>query len=224
MKYMSLRNAYELVEHFTDLHEIHEKVVGVNMSDELPEQELIFRFIRGDAKVLELGGNIGRSSIVISKVLQKPHHHVVLESDPEIVKELVRNKQKNKCGFQVVNAALSEKPMIQNGWTTQCHDPQTTIPHGWKVVPTITLQQLMTLYPIPFDTLVVDCEGCLEPILRSYPFFLDNIHTIIIENDAQFISEESNNFIGSFIRKKGFRNVECRPLNHYPCFYQVWLR
>ena len=221
---MSLRNAYELVEHFTDLHEIHEKVVGVNMSGELTEQELIFRYIREDAKVLELGGNIGRSSIVISKILQKPHHHVVLESDPEIANELMQNKKANKCGFQIVNAALSEKPMIQNGWTTQLHEHNRIIPHGWKAIPTITLQQLQTLHPISFDTLVVDCEGCLEPILKAYPFFLDKIHTIVIENDAQFISQESNNFIDSFIRKKGFRNVECRQLEQYPCFYQVWLR
>ena len=113
--YGGLREAYKL-EVFQDLHEIHKRVVGVDMTKELPEQELLFRYIRGDAKVLEFGGNIGRSSIVISKLLDNPQDHVVLESDPKIAAQLEKNRRANGCGFVVVNAALSETPIIQKGW------------------------------------------------------------------------------------------------------------
>jgi hypothetical protein len=47
MSYHKLGMAYEndILEHFQNLHEIHEKVIGVDMSGELPEQELLFRYI-----------------------------------------------------------------------------------------------------------------------------------------------------------------------------------
>lgn len=227
MSYHKLGMAYEkdILEQFQNLHEIHEKVIGVDMSGELPEQELLFRYIHKDAKVLEFGGNIGRSSIVISKLLENPQHHVVLESNPDIAKELLKNRNQNHCGFHVVNAALSETPIIQNDWNTKPAPPHSTLPEGWKSVPTITYKELVRRYPIRFDTLVADCEGCLVPIFKSYPFLLDNVHTIVIENDAQYSSTQSNDYIQNFIRKHGFRSVECRAYNEeMPCFFQVWIR
>lgn len=226
MTYGRLDGAY--VECFEHLHEIHEKVVGVDMTGELPEQELLFRYIRGDAKVLEFGGNIGRSSIVISKLLDNPRNHVVLESDPKIAKQLEKNKQANGCGFTIVNAALSETPIVQRGWDAASVDlgsMSTPPPDGWNYVPTITWAQLKQKHPIHFDTIVADCEGCMEKIFQSYPHILDGIRTIIIENDAQLRDARANDFISSFIARRGFRSVECRALNSdRPCFFQAWLR
>lgn len=227
MSYKKLNNAYnDVVEKFQHLHELHEKVVDMDMSGELPEQELIFKHVRYNAKVLEFGGNIGRSSIVISKLLKNPQNHIVLESDPKIAKELIKNKINNNCGFIVINAALSETPIIQNGWTSKnITHTFTPLPKGWKYVPTITYQELLQKYPIQFDTIVADCEGCLEPIFKSYPYILDNIHTIIIENDAQFYNQKSNDYIQSFIKHKGFRSIECQDLDkRIKCFFQVYVR
>lgn len=227
MTYENLKDAY-FIENFQHLHELHEQVIGLDMNGELPEQELIFKYIKNNSKVLEFGGNIGRSSIVISKLLNNPKNHVVLESDPEIAKELIKNRDKNHCHFIVVNAALSETPIIQNGWSSKIVK-NTTIttppPQGWKYVPTITYHELIQKYRIQFDTIVADCEGCLENIFKSYPYILDNIHTIIIENDAQFYNEKSNEYIQSFIKHCGFRSIECKNLdNNISCFFQVWTR
>lgn len=226
MNYSNLRGAYNFIEHFANLHELHEKVINVDMNAELPEQELIFKFIKRDAKVLELGGNVGRSTIVISKLLGNPENHVVLESDPDIAKELTKNKIANKCHFKVVNAALSETPIMQSGWLAQNIEPtHTPLPAGWKYVPTITYKELEAKHNIKFDTLVADCEGCLEKIFKSYPRILDNIHTIIVENDAVFYNADMDTYIKSFIQKNGFRSVECKDLSpDKPCFYQVWVR
>lgn len=227
MNYSKLEDVYQFIEYYEDLHQIHEKVINVDMSQELPEQQLIFKYVRKDAKVLELGGNVGRSSIVISKLLKNPKNHVVLESDPDIAKQLIKNKIANHCGFHVVNAALSETPMIQNGWNAKnVEDKRTPLPNGWKYIPTIKYSELIKKFPIKFDTLVVDCEGCMDKILRSYPSILSNIHTIIIENDAQFINHNMNNAIRSFIKKHGFRSVECKKLSgsNLSCFFEVWLR
>jgi FkbM family methyltransferase len=220
-------NSYGFIENYQHLHEIHEKVVGVEMNRELPEQELIFKYVKRNAKVLEIGGNIGSSSIVISKILDNPKDHVVLESDPTIAQELIKNKITNNCGFHVVSAALSKTPMIQNGWNTKninAKSKSTPLPEGWKYIPTITYEELIKQHPIKFDTLVADCEGCLHPIFESYPHILNNIKTIVIENDAEFISPDMNNSIKSFIKSKGFKSVECRDLPPVSCFFQVWKR
>lgn len=43
MSYHKLGMAYEdVLEKFQNLHEIHEQVIGMDMSGELPEQELLF--------------------------------------------------------------------------------------------------------------------------------------------------------------------------------------
>jgi FkbM family methyltransferase len=227
MNYDNLQNAYQVVEHFSHLHELHEKVVGTDMSGELTEQELIFKHLPRNANVLELGGNIGRASIVISKLLKKPQHHVVLESDPVIAKELIHNKHANHCKFKVITAALSDTPMIQNEWNARnVKNTHTPVPQGWKYIPTITLDTLKEMHTIPFNALVADCEGCLGSILRSYPSFLDKINTIIIENDAQLTDMQNHKFIQNFIQNKGFHSVDCRELpgTPYSCFFQVWKR
>lgn len=220
MTYSGLREAYA----FQDLRGLHEKVVGVDMTGELPEQELLFRYIRGDSKVLELGGNIGRSSIVISKLLDNPQDHVVLESDPRSADQLRKNKKANGCGFQVVNAALSGTPILQKGWDSMPVYDTTPPPAGWDYVPTITWDELRQKHPIRFNTIVADCEGCMESIFRSYPQILDGIRTIVVENDAQFRDMRAHEFISSFIARRGFRSVECRDLDtSHPCFFQVWV-
>ncbi len=53
------------------------------MSDEYPEQFLTVRFIKPDHCVIEIGGNIGRNSCVISKFLNNSNNLLVIESDPK---------------------------------------------------------------------------------------------------------------------------------------------
>ena len=47
-------------------------------SDETYEQYMTYRFLPRNASVLELGGNIGRNSMLISSLLNDPTKHVVL--------------------------------------------------------------------------------------------------------------------------------------------------
>jgi FkbM family methyltransferase len=216
--YSCLENAY-VVEHYANLEEIHGTIRDMDMASEINEQHLIFKHLPRNAKVLELGGNEGRASMIITKLLKNPSHHVVLESDPVIAEKLEHNKRKNRGKFHVVNAALSEKPMMQKEWVVQ-ELTTPTPPEGWTIVPTITYRELQKKHPIPFDTLVVDCEGCLGPIFRSYPQILRTVRTIIIENDAVFISHDLNEEIKSFLTKNKFRCVE----SWHTGFYEVWKR
>ena len=204
-----------------NLQEIHNHTRGVDMRGELPEQQIIFDYLPRNSKVLELGGNIGRSSIIISNLLNNPLQHVVVESDPKIAKHLKTNRDRNNLKFHIEVGAISNKKIIQKEWNTKVLDTNT-IPNGWKEVPTITLSNLYNKYNINFDTIVADCEGCLFDILKNNLWILPQIKTIIIEND--FDKKEFEKFLESY----GFSSKHCKDGVDIPkkfdnkCFYQVW--
>jgi len=212
---------------FTTLNELHQSIHGVDMHEELPEQELIFAHLDRDSKgVLEFGGNIGRSSLVINKLLKHPEHHVVFESDPVIAQQLESNRDTNHCSFQIIPACLSDKAMVQHGWstTTTGDAPQG---NSWKSVPNLPYSVFKEQYSwIEFDTLVVDCEGCLASILKDHgEDLLSTIQTIIIEHDDRFNRNVPQNYIRPFLLNHGFESVQRLDLNSdHKDFHEVLRR
>ena len=132
-----------------------------NKYDELPEQLMAVTFIKSNDIVLEIGGNIGRNSGVIGKILNDSNNLLVIESDPLSVSKLEENKNINSLNFKIEGSAISKVPFIQNEWNTK---PQIDnfIPEDWKIVNTITWDDLKQKYNMNFNVLVVDCEGILK--------------------------------------------------------------
>jgi FkbM family methyltransferase len=142
------------------LHSIHQqlKLEHGTFNDEYPEQLMAVKYIKGNEKVLEIGGNIGRNSLIIGYLLNKCNNNnfVTLESDSDICVKLKHNRDINKLDFFVEDMALSKRNLIQTGWNTIVSDE---LLEGYKQVKTITLDNLKEKYKIDFDTLVLDCEG-----------------------------------------------------------------
>jgi FkbM family methyltransferase len=199
-------------------------------NEEFPEQLMVTRYLTGNEKVLELGGNIGRNSLIISWILSQNNNTslVVVESDTAISKMLEENRALNDASFQIENAALSKRKLVQRGWNTIISDVAID---GYKPVNTITLQELNMKYNIPFDTLIIDCEGAFYYILKDMPEILNNIKLIITENDYKDI--EHKNYIDNILKLNGFYveysekgSQEAFDLK-FPCylnFYEVWKR
>jgi FkbM family methyltransferase len=188
--------------------------------DELPEQKMVLRYLTGKEKVLEIGGNIGRNSLIIASILKKNSNLVTLESDINISKQLTDNRDLNNFNFHIENSALSNRKLIQCGWDTI---PSDTLQPGFSWVNTITLDKLQTKYNIKFDTLVLDCEGAFYYILMDMPEILNNINLIIMENDYREISKK--NYIDEILIKNKFYTdyIECGGWG--PCynnFFEVW--
>lgn len=180
---------------------IHNKLI-INhgcLNDELPEQKMVVRYLTGNEKILEIGGNIGRNSLVIASILQDSSNLVTLETDVNISKQLIENRDLNKFKFHVENSALSNRRLIQKGWDTIPSDILKK-DHFW--VNTITLENLKTKYNIDFDTLVLDCEGAFYYILMDMPELLNNINLIIMENDYYDISKK--NYVDEILIKHNF--------------------
>lgn len=186
---------------YDKIKDIHSKlkIKHGSLDDEFPEQKMAVRYLTGKEKVLEIGGNIGRNSLVIASILEDSANLVSLESDATIAAQLQENRDLNNFKFHIESSALSKRRLIQKQWETL---PSDTLRDGYHWVDTITLDKLNAKYNIEFDTLVLDCEGAFYYILMDMPEILNNINLIIMENDYFEISKKK--ICGRNISKKQF--------------------
>jgi FkbM family methyltransferase len=195
------------------------KIKYGSFNDELPEQKMAVRYLTGTEKVLEIGGNIGRNSLVIASIIDNSNL-VTLESDTNIAKQLEENRNLNNYTFHIENSALSKRKLIQKDWDTM---PSDSLKEGYKWVNTISFDELTRKYNIEFDTLVLDCEGAFYYILMDMPEILTNIKTIIMENDYHNISYK--NYVDSVLKGRNFY-VDYQQAGGWGCcrdnFFEVW--
>lgn len=208
------------------LKKIHSKLTLLHGSflNEYPEQLMAAMFLSPHAKVLELGGNVGRNSCVIATILKHSENLVTMEPSEEYAQLLQENRDFNDLHFHIEVSALSKVPLIQQEWKTI---PSETLLPGWTPVRTTTFDQLQDKYGLIFDTMVIDCEGAFYHILKEDPTILQNIKTIIIENDF-FDDFQQLDFVQEHFRKYGLRIVYDQPLEvpqlTIEHFYQVWMK
>jgi len=195
------------------------KIHHGGFNEELPEQKMSTRYLTGNEKVLEIGANIGRNSLVIASILGNNNNFVTFESDANIAKQLTENRDLNNFNFHIEGVALSNRNLIQRGWNTI---PSETLIEGYSWVNTITLDNLKTKYNIEFDTLVLDCEGAFYFILMDMPEILNNINLIIMENDYGDISHK--NYLDNVLRKNNFYRDYVEGLGSCSNFFEVWKR
>lgn len=220
---ITLPNTVSIIESpISKLNKIHKnlKFLGGRLTDELPEQLMVVKFLDPNSKVLELGSNIGRNTLVISSILNNDSNLVTCESDVQICHDLEINKNINNMKFNIENSALSYRNLIQKGWDTI---PSDTLLPGYKQVNTVTFEQLEEKYAITFDTLVVDCEGALYYILKDKGDILKNIKMVIMENDYWEI--EKKVFVDKMLESYNFGCIYREAGGWGPCFdyfFQVW--
>ena len=204
------------------ISEIHSKlkIKYGSFNDELPEQKMVVRYLTGNEKVLEIGGNIGRNSLVIAFILGNKNNFVTLESDLNIAEQLIENRDLNNFNFNIECSALSNRKLIQKGWDTI---PSDILLNDYKWVNIINLENLKRKYNIEFDTLVLDCEGAFYYILMDMPEILNNINLIIMENDYWDITHK--NYIDNILTKNNFNRDYVESGGWGPCynnFFEVW--
>lgn len=208
------------------IHE-HLHFLGGSLQDEGPEQEMAIEFLQPEDRVLELGSNVGRNTMIISALLRDSKNLVTLETDPNACRVLEQNRGLNGFSFEIVNAALSSRQLVQKGWVTV---PVLTPEHLALLknqlhveVSTITWDALKS--KLDFNVLVADCEGALYYIIQDFPTFLDGFHRLILENDYQDAAQKSQ--LDQVFASKGFKRVRCRGGGWGPCkdcFFEVWSR
>ncbi len=226
----------EILNVYTKLKHIHSnlKFIGGSLNDEYPEQTMVVKYLNPNSKVLELGANIGRNTLIISTILKNDKNLVTFETDIKNVDILRKNRFINKYHFNIEHAALSKRRLIQrNGsWDSQPINDNENVPDGYFEINTISLDKVQEKYNMQFDTLVADCEGALYYILLDDPNFLKNFNLIILEND--FKIKEHKEYVNHVFKTNNFTNIFTQALDNegmkpvfkytYDEFFQVWQR
>jgi FkbM family methyltransferase len=195
---------------------------------EYPEQLMVMKNVNENSKVLEIGGNVGRVSHIIQTILNNSKNHVIMECENDMANKLRSNLSMN--GFDDINIetnCLSKAPLYMDGG----HGPRPL--EDFKEtekpveVPTISYSEICKKYNINFDILVADCEGSLFYIFKEDPDMLNNLHTVIMENDYYDITHKQT--VDALLKIKGFKLVYQEkgvPWASWSCcyeyFYEVW--
>jgi len=178
---------------------------------ELPERQAVARYLRRDLPVIELGGSIGVVACVTNKLLKDPKAHIVVEANPLAIPYLERNKQRNRCEFEIVNRAIAygadtvtfrpSSDMCGNSITAEGDQPSVT-------VPTSQLRDLVRHRGFSRFTLVCDIEGLEYDLVQHEADVLKNADTIIMETHARLIGKDKNHSMMTRLKELGFRVIE----------------
>jgi FkbM family methyltransferase len=222
----SLRNMLGSSYDLQKIHDFTRLLIG-SMKDELPEQELALEFIRPDDHVVELGSNIGRNTIVLSCILTDPSKQLVtFECNPDFIDILRFHRDINGLEFQIINSALSKRPLYIRDWETTT-ERNINSSDEWKEIKTMDWKTMEDTYPEFHPTvLVADCEGALYPIFKDdSEEILKNLRCVIMENDYHDIDQYI--YVQTQLVKHNFLCHKTIGGGWGPCanfFYQVWIR
>lgn len=196
-----------------------------NFNDELTEQIMSAKFIDHADIVLEIGGNHGRNSLIISSLLKDSKNLVVLETLTNCCQILKKHRRINKLNFHIENSALSKQKLLQRGWHCFPYDSVSN-PEKYRNVNIMSYKDLINKYKLNFNVLVLDCEGAFYYILQDFPEIINNINKILIEND--FNNNEHKEFVHNLLIKNNFKIVYSQDFNvgkkHFQDFHQTWIR
>ena len=203
--YIYNNKKYYLLRNNPYVDEIHDKLKmkhgDFKKKSEYWEQTMIEKYIKPDSKILELGPNIGYSSLLANYKLIDKNNHLCIETIKDNVNALKENRDLNNAKFKIFTGAISSKPLYQKGW--RCYD--YPIENSVKVN-TKTFDEIKKEFNINFDTIIADCEGCIVPILKENVSLLKNIKLIIIEHD--FSSIDDLNYFNNLMKNNNFKLID----------------
>jgi FkbM family methyltransferase len=169
-------------EGFIDILDYHYYDENNNKIDnsvaERDEQDMAILYIEPTDIVLELGARYGTVSVLVSKIVENTGKLVVVEPDPTVINALKNNQKINKADFEILDKIIANSPkkLIFNGYSTFIVDDT-------ECNNCISYNEFKKLYPYNFNTLIADCEGCLEEFINMLDDDLNNYNKIIFEAD-----------------------------------------
>ena len=181
---------------------------------EVPEQDVVSKYINQDDKVLELGARYGTVSAIILDIISDIKNCVIVDPDKNIIQALTNNL--NNCGYgdaQIFVGTIGpHKKKIHSDkgygtYTESCEGDECN-------TESITYDNLEHKYNITFNTIVADCEGCL-PELINHIENMDPIRKIIFETDRSNESDYTKMY--TKLHECGFKNIQDE-------FVQIWIK
>jgi hypothetical protein len=148
-----------------------------HINSERVEQEMAFDYIEPDDIVLELGARYGTVSNTINHKLNNKKNHVVVDPDTLVIPALTKNRQNYEYYIENSYISNNNKQITGDGYGKTMVDAADISTNK------ITYAEFKIKYPLKFNVLVADCEGCLCEFLDIIGDDLNNINKIFFEAD-----------------------------------------
>jgi hypothetical protein len=203
--------------------------------NKLKMQMLIYQYLSKDSIVLEINSGIGELSIVINSILENPNGHFVTEISKKHFEVLKKNKERNDMKYYTFYGTVSNNRVITkknfNGVNIiRKISGNESIIEDWEEIPKITLTKINERFETigkKINTIIIkDTNNLLIDLLRDNINEINNIKTIIIENNLDIIDKKE---LDKFLIEKGYINQLCIPDfskdkndYDYKCYYSVW--
>jgi FkbM family methyltransferase len=176
---------------------------------EYSERRLIGRWLPRDAVVLELGGGFGVVSGVINRRLANPKAHVVLEANPVAAAILRRNRARNGCGFEIVEAFLGDAAQKTFWLKSDIIGFGEAVRRGRRIEAAgVTLAALEARTGLRFDTLILDIEGGEVDAMAHVDGDLARVDLVILELHPGLIGDAACDAVRDRLSAAGLRRVD----------------
>ena len=165
-------------EGFADFKDENGAVIDI-ANTENEEQRQAEQYIEPDSVVLELGARYGTVSSMINKKLNIKTNQVSVEPDSNVISALQSNKSAQNDKYHVLQGFVSRKnlELTGEGYGLTAKETDSTSYNSY------TLEDVENMYNLKFNTLVADCEGCLETFFDENPRLYKDLRLVIFEKD-----------------------------------------
>lgn len=154
---------------------------------ERDEASALLTCVDRDLPFLEFGGGFGAISVLVNHHLSNPTRHVVVEMDEELVGYLESNRDRNGCRYEVVHAAVSDRPVrvsrrVDFIGQQAAHD-------GDVEVPNVTPEEILERRGWDRVNVFMDIEGMEIALLDAFPaFFRDHVDVLVLETHGHKVA------------------------------------
>lgn len=171
------------------------------------EREAINRYLDPDSPLLELGGSQGILSCIANRILKDRSRHVVVEANAAVIPLLRRNRDRNRCGFEIIQAAIG--PQGSSLRFFQNNDPlkSSAFIAGSQScdVPCLPVAGILDSHGFDQCTLICDIEGAEIGLIDSeYRILKERFRLLIIEFHPAITGPESVGLALDRLRQAGF--------------------
>ena len=196
------------IEPFADFKNEKGETIDISTT-ESEEQKQAEQYIEPDSVVLELGARYGTVSCIINKKLNNKYNQVSVEPDSRVWHALESNKAANGCKFNILKGFVSKTNLevVGEGYGATFKESSSTQSKSY------TVEDIEEQYDLKFNTLVADCEGCLEKLFDENPKFYKNLRLVLFEKD--YPDKCNYNKIIEKFKANGFKQI-------VDGFHSVW--
>jgi len=141
---------------------------------------LLQPLLSSTATVMEFGGRYGTTTCEIASIQGNSGKLVTVEPDAKVWGALKHNTATHNCDFHLLQGVLGTVPQTIVGWGYGTFTKTSSDSNSMAT----TFADVEKRFGLRFDTLVVDCEGCMDRVLDENPGMLTNIQLIMLELDG----------------------------------------